>query len=368
MTPPVPHVLHVFATFAAGGPQVRTTRLMDALGRDYRHSVLAMDGVTTAAAILPDAIDVDVLPSFPRAGGWTTARRVRALVRELRPDLVCTYNWGSIEAVWGALAAGARVVHHEDGFLPDELAGFKRRRVWTRRWTLPRVSGVVVPSHTLANIAREHWCLPQDKLHLIPNGLRLEAFPLADGNPDLRAELGLTPDTFVVGAVGHLRPEKNPARLVRAVARMETPAHLVLVGDGPERDAVLAAAREGGIVDRLHLAGHRTETQPWYALMDAFGISSDTEQMPVALLEAMASGLPVASTDVGDVAAMLGDEAARVGVVPLTGETDAALAQALDRLGKDRTAALALGRAGRDRVERDYTFERMVAAYRERYD
>ena len=119
-------------------------------------------------------------------------------------------------------------------------------------------------------------------------------------------------------------------------------------------------------VDRLHLAGHRTETQPWYALMDAFGISSDTEQMPVALLEAMASGIPVAATDVGDVKYML-PEAGRGYVVPRSPDVDVALAGALDRLAEDAQGRRSLAEAGRRRVGEQYAFEEMVRTYDELY-
>jgi glycosyltransferase involved in cell wall biosynthesis len=359
-------VLHVFATFAAGGPQVRTTRLIGALGDEWRHAVLAMDGVTTARDILTAGSAVEVLEPFPRAGTWRTVRRVRALGRELRPDLVCTYNWGAIEAAWAARSLGLPVLHHEDGFLPDEVAGFHRRRVWARALTLRGVRAVVVPSHTLERIALELWRLPGSKVHCIPNGVRPEAFPAADGNPELRAELGIPRDAFVVGSVGHLRAEKNPARLVAAVASMRAPAWLVLVGDGPERSSVERCARAAGLAERLRLAGHRADPVPWYRMMDAFALSSDTEQMPVALLEALACGLPIASTDVGDVRRMLPERGAAC-VVPLGPDVERRLGAALDALAADPAERAALGRLGRERIAERFTFESMVRAYRELY-
>jgi len=360
------HVLHVFSTFAAGGPQVRTARLLAGLGPAWRHGVLALDGVTDARTILPEGIDVTVLEPLRRAGTWTTVRGVRALARRLSPDLVCTYNWGAIEAVWAARSLGLAVLHHEDGFRPDELGGFKRRRVWARRLSLRRVQGVVVPSHTLRTIARERWHLPPERLHLVPNGIELARFPRADGNPALRERLAIPPGAFVVGSVGHLRAEKRPARLVRALAHMQEPAHLLFVGDGPERESVTAAARALGLEARLHLAGHQTETAPWYRLMDAFAIPSDTEQMPVALLEAMASGLPVAATDVGDVRRVL-PEAAGAHVVALGAGVDERLAAALDALARSPQTRATLARAGALRVRERYTQDEMVRAYERLY-
>ncbi len=359
-------LLHVFATFAAGGPQVRTTRLMAALGAGWQHRVLALDGVTDARALVAPGLDVEVLAPLARRGTLGTLRGVRALCARLRPDLVCTYNWGSIEAVWAARSRGLPVLHHEDGFLPDELERFLLRRVWTRALTLRGVRGVVVPSHTLERIARERWRVPAARLHLVPNGIRLEAFPPADRNAALRARLGIPLEAFVVGSVGHLRPEKNPVRLVRALAAMRAPARLVLVGDGPERGAVEGAARALGLGARVHLAGHAQDPGPWYALCDAFAIGSDTEQMPVALLEAMASGLPVVSTDVGDVRRMLPEAAGELVVAAGPG-AEGRLAAALDALAADPARRLDLARQGRLRVAERYRFEGMVEAYRELY-
>src|SRR5262249_1164874 len=123
--------------------------------------------------------------------------------------------------------------------------------------------------------------------------------------------------------------------------------------------------RELGLGERVHLAGHRAAPQDDYRAMDAFALSSDTEQMPVALLEAMASALPVAATDVGDVRRILPPEQGEL-VVP-AGPEPGALARALARLVDDAALRAQLGRANRERVEREYSFAGMVAAYRAVY-
>jgi len=354
-------VLHVFSTFAPGGPQVRTARLLPELDRTWKHAIVALDGCTDARALLAPELGVEILPAPPRAGTARTALALARLLRARRPDLVLTYNWGALDALLGARLAGARaVVHHEDGFRPDEVRAFKRRREWARRLVLRGTQGVIVPSATLERIARERWHVPAALLARIPNGIRVSEFAAADRNPARRAELGIPADAFVVGYVGHLRPEKNPARAVRALAALGEAArhvHLVLLGDGPERAAVEAAAR--GLSGRVHLLGHRAAPQADYRAMDAFLLSSDTEQMPVALLEAMASALPVVATDVGDVRAVLPPEQGEL-VAPAD---DAGLADALGRLLAAGARARELGRANRRHVEAHYSFEGMVRAY-----
>lgn len=365
-----PLLLHVFSTFAPGGPQVRTTRLMGALGDRYRHSVLALDGCTDAREILPEGAPVEILDSFPRTGTLGTIRAMRRLYRELSPDAVLTYNWGAIEAVLAArFAPRRRVLHHEDGFRPDEVAGFKKRRVLFRRAVLSGVD-LIVPSHVLADIATGLWKLPAARVHLIPNGIETDDFPPRDGNAELRAELGIPHDAVVIGFVGHLRPEKNAPRLVRAFAALgrRDDAHLVLLGDGPQRGAIEAAAAECDVAGRTHVVGHKGELAPWYRLFDVFAISSDTEQMPVALLEAMSASLPVASTDVGDVRRMLPEEQAEL-IVSREGDQETIverLAVAIDTLASDAGRRADLGRCNRERATCEYSLENMVRAYQQR--
>jgi glycosyltransferase involved in cell wall biosynthesis len=356
--------LHVFSTFAPGGPQVRAARLLPELDRSWKHAVLALDGCTDARALLAPELEVEVLAAPPRAGTPRTTLALARLFRVRRPDLLLTYNWGALDALLASRLVGPRaVVHHEDGFRPDEVAAFKRRRVWMRRALLPGTCAVIVPSFRLEALAHELWRLAPELVRRIPNGIRLADFPARDGNPRRRAELGIPRDALVVGYVGHLRAEKNPVRLVQAMR--DVPAHLLMLGDGPERAAVERAARELGLAERVHLAGHRAAPQDDYRAMDVFALSSDTEQMPVALLEAMASALPVASTDVGDVRRILPEEQGEL-VVPPASEPGA-LASALVRLVSDSGLRARLGNANRARVEREFSFERMVAAYREVY-
>jgi len=360
-----PRILHVFSTFAPGGPQVRTARLLPELDPTWKHAVLALDGCTDARTLLDPALQVEILEPPPRAGTVRTTRRLRRLLGELRPDLCLTYNWGALDALLAARLAGLRaVVHHEDGFRPDEVAGFKRRRIWARRLLLPGTRAVVVPSFRLEAIARELWRLPAERVVRIPNGIRVDDFPVRDGNLTRRAELGIPPSATVVWSVGHLRPEKNPVRLVEALAG--TGAHLLMLGDGPERARVEGRARELGLEARVHLTGHRAAPQEDYSAMDVFALSSDTEQMPVALLEAMACALPVASTDVGDVRRILPPAQAAF-VVPLGPEAGSALGRALAELEREPARRRALGAENRLHVEREYSFQRMLDTYRHTY-
>ena len=366
-----PHLLHVFSTFVPAGPETRTVRIIEALGHEFRHSILAMDGRTDAKDLLSGKFDVRILEPLPRAGSFATLKRLRALYVELQPSAVLSYNWGAFDAVFAARSLGfKRLVHHEDGFTSEETAEFKKRRVWARRLMLPRVHKVVVPSNKLAGIARDTWKLRDDHVVCIPNGVVLERFKAADGRPTLRHEMKIPKGRIVIGYVGHLRPEKNPQRFLKACARIdrEIEIHLLILGDGPERAACEEIARTmPSLFGRVTFMGHQSDPREYYRAMDMFCVSSDTEQMPVALVEAMASSLPVVSTDVGDVRAMLPDAQAEF-VVPL-GDHESAwpLAECLTALLRDAKLRKELGAANRQRAEERYSFDVMLKSYRDVY-
>nr|WP_246513884.1 glycosyltransferase family 4 protein [Neoroseomonas soli] len=347
--------MHVFSTFAIGGPQVRFATVANRLGPAFRHAVVAMDGRLEARALLDPRLDI-AFPevSIVKGDSWRNLRSFRALLRGMRPDLLVTSNWGTIEWAIARRGLGLRHLHAEDGFGPEESAQQIPRRVLARRLLL-RSATVVLPSHVLWRIAREAWRLPEARLRLVPNGVDLARFPARTAS----APCG---DPPVIGTVAALRPEKNIGRLVRAFALLPAslPARLVIVGDGPERREVEALAATRGLTDRILFTGHAADPASHYRGFDLFALSSDTEQMPLSLLEAMATGLPVAATDIGDVRAML-SEANRPQIVP---RSDEDLAAALATLVADADLRRRLGAANRCRAEEHYSLDRMVEAWR----
>jgi glycosyltransferase involved in cell wall biosynthesis len=333
MTAAAPFV-HVFATFGAGGPQIRAVQLMAALGPGRRHVVVAMDGRTEAMAQVPQHLAVTCVPPPPRGSMLATVRALRTFLRAQAPALVLTYNWGAIEAVWAARSAGLPLVHHEDGFLPDEATRRLRRRNWLRRWLLRSVP-VMVPSAVLLGIATREWHL--GAVHHLPNGVDLERFHPAPA-----------PAGCLLGTVGGLRPEKDHHTLLQALARLPA-ATAELVGAGPLEGELRRAAADLGLAERVHFAGATTDTAACYRRFGVFVLSSATEQLPLVLLEAMASGLPVVATDVGDVRATLPEPSRRFVVPP--GDA-AALATALATVLGDPALRATLGAANRAAAQR----------------
>ncbi len=349
-------ILHVFPSFAAGGAQMRLVALANHFGPAFRHAVIALDGDLGARSRLSPALDLS-FPPFPPAGGGLPMRllRARRLLAGLRPDVLVTSNWGAIEWAIANLVPMARHIHTEDGFGVGERDRQMPRRVLTRRLCLRR-SLVAVPSRTLLRIAEEVWRLPPGRIRYIPNGVDLARFRPPNPPPDALAPMGPP----VIGCVAGLRPEKNLARLLRAVRDL-APAHpcrLVIAGDGPERGRLAALAAGLGLA--VEFLGDVPDPAPLYPSFDIFALSSDTEQMPLSVLEAMASGLPIAASDVGDIAAMV----APANRIFISGRDEAALARSLGRLLAAAEERRAIGAANRQRAEQEFDEQAMFRRYR----
>ena len=367
-------VLHAFATFVPAGPQLRTLDLIAGLGEEFEHEIIACDDELSARHSTPEGCRYACLPCPKGSGPLGNVRAWRKLLNERQPDLLLTYNWGSFDAVLAArsLSVGHHV-HHEEGFNADEAGGQLRRRVWARRLSLGRIARLVVPSRLLECVATEAWKVSPQRVQLVLNGVCTERFRSNETDrARIRSELGLTSEDLLLGSVGHLRPIKRYDRLLGSLARMRAGGggervHLCLVGAGQERDRLEALAVELGLADRVHWAGHQSDLAPWYSAMDLFTLTSDSEQLPVSLLEAMACGLAVAGTDVGDVHVTL-PESTRDQLVPLAhNDVEGELARLYTDLLADKDKRTAQGQLNRERVQRDYSRDQMLTAYRDLY-
>lgn len=341
-------LLHVFSTFGIGGPQRRFAQLANALGDRYRHRLIALDGRTDAAALLRAPVELRAL-SIDKGRPLSNLLRFHAVLREERPDLLITYNWGAIEwAFVNRVVPVAPHMHVEDGFGPEEAERQLPRRVRLRRIALAR-SLVVAPSHVLEQIAREVWRLDPARIRLIPNGVDCARY----ARPRVPRE-----GPLVVGTVATLRPEKNLGRLLEAFRPYAGRARLAIAGEGPERPALEAQARALGLP--VTFLGYVARPEEALAGFDIFALSSDTEQMPLSVIEAMAAGLPVAAVDVGDVKRMLAPENAPF----VAGRGDGAgLSRAIGALLDDATLRAQVGAANAARARAVYDEAAMVAAY-----
>jgi glycosyltransferase involved in cell wall biosynthesis len=363
----VPRILHIHSSFDPGGKELRCVRLINAFGGAAFNALVSGEPNQRAAARLIEPMVV--WAKFPKLKGKPWPWRLNAMAAAMQGyDLICTYNWGAMDAVMAhTLFADVYklppLVHHEDGFNEDEAEKRKAGRNLYRRFALGRASALVVPSLTLERVALEEWEQPRSRVRRIANGIRTRAYAKKP-RPDVLPALVKRKGELWVGSLAGLRKVKNLTALVRAVAFLDDAWQLVIAGEGPERAAILAEAERQGIEHRVHLPGFAADPASVAGLFDIFALSSLSEQFPISLIEAMAAGLPVAAPAVGDVAEMVA-AANRPFIVAPGDERE--LRRALLALVEDPALRKNVGEANRIRARKEYDEAAMIERYKALY-
>ena len=367
MASPV-RILHLHSSFDLGGKEARAIRLMTAWGDRASHVIVSgLPDALGARDAIPAGVRHEIAQDPPALTGRPSVARFEAIARfSRRFDLVLTYNWGAIDGVMARRAFGKGappLVHHEDGFNADEAMGLKPQRNVYRRIALPAAHAVVVPSLTLERIALDAWKQSRDRVHRIGNGIDVAAYakPVAGAIPGLERRPGET----IIGTAARLNAVKDLPMLVRAAGGVAKRVRLVIVGDGPERAAIEGAAFAMGLGDALVMPGLLPAPHRWVGLFDLFGASSLSEQFPISVVEAMAAGLPVAATAVGDIPNMVSAENLPY-LVPAHNEVF--LRDALGALVADPVLRRRIGDANRRRALAEHDEATMIARYRTLYE
>lgn len=359
------HILHIQGSFDLGGKEARTARLMNIWGARARHTLLIGNpDLRNACAAIEAEVDYRIAVDAPSIMGRPSYGSMSALARYMRGfDLVLTYNWGAMNAVlahrlFGRAMRLPALLHHEDGFNADEAGRLNRTRNLFRRFALQGAQALIVPSCQLAHIAIRHWAVPAGRIQHIPNGINVDAYarrPL----PDAIHGLDKSDGRIVVGTLAGLRAVKNLPRLVRIAAPLKDRIRLVIVGEGPERDTIRAEAQRVGL-DALVMPGFLPRPHEYVGLFDIFALTSDSEQFPISLVEAMAAGLPVLATDVGDISSMLASGNRPFLYAP---SDEDGLARGLETLADDPNLRARLGAANQQRAMEAFDEGGMVARY-----
>lgn len=356
-----PRIVQVIPSFRVGGLENVAVRLVTHLAPLADQAVVTPGTMGPVAERLPAGIAVFPLGETRPPDRWL-ALRMAGLFRKLRPDIVHTRNWTCIDAIIGARLAGVPVViHGEHGREATDPDGRNLRRRQVRRLLSPFVTEFVTVSRDLGQWLVEQVRVPARKVRTIYNGVDTERFcPGSRGAA--RQALGIPADVVVAGTLGRLDPVKDQAGLIRAFA--QTPGTgkrvLVIAGDGPSRPELERVASELGLADRVRLLGERTDVSLILQALDVFVLPSLGEGISNAILEAMATGLPVIATRVGG-----NVELVREGITGSLVEprNPHALSQALDTYLGEPARSRAHGAAGRERAVSEFGLDRMLSAY-----
>lgn len=372
-----PLIAHVLNRLDVGGLETVVVELINATGgRALRHAVICLTEYTDFRY----RIRVAGVPCYAlgkRPGKDPSVYwRLWRLLRQLKPDLLQTYNIGTIDAAIPAFLAGVRtIVHAERGRSAEDPTGAQVRYNRLRRLLNPLTDHYIVVSDDLHQWLAEVVGVSRHKISRIYNGIDLSHYPLAKRPVDpLRKAL---PTAFTAGArtifitVGRLDPVKDQAGLIRAfgqaVAREGRGGkrlRLVIVGDGAEGTALRTLTEEIGLAHQVLFAGKRDNVADLLMSADVFVCSSVAEGISNAILEAMACARPVIATEVGGNPELVVRE--QTGFLVPAGRPEA-LAEAMGRYVTEPQLVHCHGDAGRRRVAAHFRLDRMVDNYLQIY-
>ena len=291
--------------------------------------------------------------------------RLRKLIKAEQPDIVHTW-------LFAANAYGRLVVGRCMNPRPKLIVSERCVDVWKAGWQLwldqrliARTDRLIGNSVAVAEFYKSIG-YPADRVTVIPNGIDVPDETPFDRDA-LLAEFDIPRGSPVIGFVGRLAKQKRVDDLIFAmglVAILRPNAHLLLIGDGPERDKLMKFARDIDVDRQTRFAGHRSDATKLLRLLDLFWIASDFEGQSNSIMEAMAAGLPVLASDIPPNRELVID--GETGFLVNIGDR-AGFQQFADRLLADPDLARRLGNAGRERMRQHFSIENMVAAHTRLY-
>jgi glycosyltransferase involved in cell wall biosynthesis len=336
-------VLVITGNAIVGGMESAVLRLAERLPRPaFELIALCPFESMFTVALRACGVPVSIAPIGDRLR-WHAIQYAAGLVREHDIDVIHAH----LPAAHAVAALAGSVTH------TPVLATIHAMHLAMRDLEAHRLGGTHLC--VVSEAARAHALavgVQAARLTVIRNGVDTQTFrPRTDGRAG---------NEVVVGYVGRLSPEKNPALFVRVVARLRAqrvPARFVVIGDGPMRGELEALAEALAVRDVVAFAGECRDMPARYRALDLLLLTSWHEGTPLALLEAMASGIPVVATDVGGVAELI--VAGSTGCLAPPGD-EARLAELALTLLQDRATLDRYGRAARERARTHFSIDEQV--------
>ena len=337
-------VLEIIGNAIVGGMETYTRNLIAALPRDEFEVTCILPYESVYTASLRELGCKTYITPIHDDPLWRSIEMASEVVKQHRIDVIHANlaNAHTLAGIVGRITGTPTV------------ATIHSRSLWIQELSVARVTGM-----SLITVCQEAYAgalacgVAPENLSLIRNGIDTKRFTPERSGAEFRASLGVSPDTTLVGFVGRLSWEKGPDKFVQVAQRIRQQlpdVEFAIVGEGPIEHDIRRMIDETGMGDRVHLAGLRRDIEDVYPAFDLMVQTSRSEAMPLALLEAMASGVPVVAIAVGGVAELV--EGGSTGLLvspgdwpgvssPYPGDWEGIAAASLDLLHHpDRLAAM----------------------------
>jgi glycosyltransferase involved in cell wall biosynthesis len=368
-------VAYIVHGFGVGGIERCVAHLANHLDRERFQPLIIALTRNGAAADWIERDDVPIVEINKRTtNDPMVVLGLARVLREYNVDIVHSHNWGTlIETSVARRWAGVPChVHTEHGQGLHERVGSLKGRLRRQAtyWAFNRADAVVVCAESVRPLVTARSGFPESRIRFLPNGVEdpLER-PINVQPTELRRQLGISEEALIVGSIGRVVDVKDFPTAVAAIGLLQNErvsVHLVIVGDGPNVKPLQDRIRDLGLTDRVHLVGWHTNIADWLRLFDVYINCSRSEAMSMGILEAMAAGLPIVATDVGDNRYLVaGDNPCGITVGK---ENPAGLADALAEILRNNVGRRQYAEAARRRYEETYTTARMSQRHEMLYE
>jgi len=357
-------VCQVLFSLKVAGAEMLAARIARRLSDSYRFVFACLEEKGPLGEQLRDeGFTVHVLDKRPGVDP-RAAKRLRSLINEECVDLVHAHQYGPF-----FYATMARLPQKRPSVLLTEHGRShpdypRRGHFLANRLLLGKHDRLVAVGQSVRKALIDNEGFPPGRVEVVYNGIDEDRFSAAVPDRDeVRREMGVGQGDLVIVQVARLDPIKDHVTAIRAIARVanrRSDIQLVLVGDGPESEAIEALIRELGVEGQIRCLGRRDDIARLLGAADFMLLTSHSEGIPLTLIEGMAAGLPVVATRVGGVPEVV--EEGRTGLLAPAGD-EGALADQILQMAADRGLQERMGRAGRERARLMFTEDRMITTY-----
>jgi glycosyltransferase involved in cell wall biosynthesis len=382
----MPRVLRILNRLIIGGPALNATYLTRYMAPEWETRLVigGKDDHEQDATHLTERLGIEpiTIPEMKRAidpgADWTAYRRVKALIKEFKPDVVHTHaaKSGAIGRLAAAACGVPVIVHTFHGHVFHSYFGKAKTKTFIQieRYLAKKSTGIIAISELQkGELSEQYRICTADKVNIIPLGFDLDRFRTEQDvkRAAFRQRFDISDDELAIGIVGRIVPVKNHELFVQAAAEVlrhsRQKLRFVVIGDGDMRPTMEAAFGAAGIdyayypADARHAqaicTSWQTEMDEVFSGLDIVALTSHNEGTPVSLIEAQAAGRPVVSTNVGGVADVVEDGVA--GYVTAAGDVNA-FAQALLKLTEDASLRASFAAEGQKAVQTRFSYQRLV--------
>lgn len=296
-------LVHLVYSMGCGGLEKVIVNLINGTHEKVEHVIITLTPEFEMIDVIVPVIDVFCLEKRP-GKDLGCHLRLYKLLKQISPDVINTYNFGTIEYHVTAFLAGVKLrVHSDHGHGGDAQDGLNKKNNLIRRVSSFFIHDYVVVSQDLMDWVTKIVKVKPHRLHLIQNGVEVQ--------PSYTALEKAPAQEKVVCTVGRLDPVKNQSLLIRAfkelVDKCPVPVKLKIIGDGSERSKLESLTNELNLQKHVEFLGYREDIRHQLEQCDVFVLSSHYEAMPMTILETMAVGRPVVTTDVGGIRHFIDD-------------------------------------------------------------